>query len=147
MGGNQRLHRAVEKVVKRIKYAKKHRCGLSVMLQTSSTGGSRCDTDLLKLISNGFGFFVPLKPHHVLCVEPPWLFLQSFGCQILGLSALQRGRGGGEEEGQKRVEEKREETKRRTDSRGEDEKRRFNKQEHIMVMQKIQFWFWCKKQM
>lgn len=50
----------------------------------------RRDTDLLKLIRNGLGFFVPLKPHHVLRVEPPWLLLQGFGCQILGLSALQR---------------------------------------------------------
>lgn len=64
-----------------------------------STRGWKCDADLLKLISDGLGFFVPLKPHHVLCVEPPGLLLQGFGCQILGLSALQRGAESQGEEG------------------------------------------------
>lgn len=47
--------------------------------------------DLLKLVCDGFGLFMPLEPHHVLCVEPPGLLLQGFGCQILGLGALRRG--------------------------------------------------------
>lgn len=59
---------------------------------------------LLELIGNGLGLFVPLKPHHVLGVEPPGLLLQGFGCQILGLSALQRGE---ETEGKRRLENRR----------------------------------------
>lgn len=51
---------------------------------------NRC-ADLLKLISDGLGFLMPLEPHHVLGVEPPRLLLQGFGCQILGLGALQSG--------------------------------------------------------
>lgn len=43
---------------------------------------------LLKLISDGLRFLMPLEPHHVLCVEPPGLLFQGFGCQILSFCAL-----------------------------------------------------------
>lgn len=59
--------------------------------------------NLLKLISDGLGLFVPLKPHHVFCVEPPRLFLQGFGCQILGLSALQQNRDGNRKQSEDKV--------------------------------------------
>lgn len=49
----------------------------------------KVDSDLLELICDGLGLLVPLKPHHILGVEPPGLLLQGFGCKILGLSALQ----------------------------------------------------------
>ena len=31
---------------------------------------------------------MPLEPHHVLCVEPPTLLLESLCCQVLRLRAL-----------------------------------------------------------
>lgn len=34
---------------------------------------------LFKLISDSLGLFMPLEPHHVFGVKPPWLFLQSLG--------------------------------------------------------------------
>lgn len=46
--------------------------------------------DLLKLVCDGLGLFMPLEPHHVLGVEPPGLLLQGLGCQILGLGTLPR---------------------------------------------------------
>lgn len=49
--------------------------------------GELC-SHLFKLIGDGLGLLVPLKPHHVLGVEPPRLLLQGFGCQILRLGAL-----------------------------------------------------------
>ena len=44
---------------------------------------------LLVLFSDSLGLFVPLKPHHVLGVEPPRLLLERFGGQVLGFRALQ----------------------------------------------------------
>lgn len=32
--------------------------------------------------------FVPLKPHHVLCMESPRLLFESFCCQVLGFRSL-----------------------------------------------------------
>lgn len=46
---------------------------------------------LFKLISDSLGLLVPLEPHHVLGVKPPWLFLQSLSWQILSLGALREG--------------------------------------------------------
>ena len=46
-------------------------------------------THLLKLLSDLVGFFVTLKPHHVLGVEAPRLLLECFRRQILSLRSLQ----------------------------------------------------------
>lgn len=43
---------------------------------------------LLIVFCDSFWFFVPLKPHHVLCVEPPRLLLQSLCCEVLSLGTL-----------------------------------------------------------
>lgn len=43
---------------------------------------------LFELVSDSLGLLVPLEPHHVLGVKPPWLFLQSLGRQVLSLGAL-----------------------------------------------------------
>lgn len=51
------------------------------------------EMNLLKLIGDGLGFFMPLEPHHVFGVKPPGLFLQSFSCQILGFGSLQTHSG------------------------------------------------------
>lgn len=44
---------------------------------------------LFILLGNSFRFFVPLKPHHVFGVKPPWLLLQRLCGQVLGFSPFQ----------------------------------------------------------
>jgi len=43
---------------------------------------------LLIFIIDDLRFLMPLEPHHVLCVEPPTLLLESLCCQVLRLRAL-----------------------------------------------------------
>ena len=53
----------------------------------ASSSLSAC-THLFIFIVDNLGFLVPLKPHHVLSVEPPALLLKGLGCQVLGLGPL-----------------------------------------------------------
>lgn len=52
------------------------------------SGGQQPDNYLFILLIDDLGLFMPLEPHHVLGVEPPALFLECLGCEVLRLRAL-----------------------------------------------------------
>lgn len=52
------------------------------------TDYNQWDSNLFVFFVNNFRLFVSLKPHHVFCMKPPTLFLQSFRRQVLTLGTF-----------------------------------------------------------